>query len=268
MNRHLRLGSFFLVAALAAHSWPLLAATPEQARSAYRSLEEAEIREALKRVLSDPEYRRLRRPAPDPPETNEPSEVPEWWQRLEELLQGPDSDSSSPPEPSRSFRIPGFLLDGMRWIVTLLVAAVTVSMIVLVVKAVMTRFSPAAPIQTEPVARPGTPSTSMSTPPGERPAEEYASRAIAFAKAANYKAAIRQLLLGGMSWIERQRLIRYRHGLTNREYLRAVSDKPRRREPFRRIIILFEHVYFGRRRATAEGFKECLEEYRKAFAAD
>jgi hypothetical protein len=266
MSRHLRLGSFFLATALAAHPLPLLDAAPQEASEAtYRLREEAEIKEALNQVLSDPEYRRLRRPAPDPDET---SEVPEWWQRLEELLRGSDSDSSSPPELSRSFRLPGFLLDWMRWIVYLLVAAVTVAMIILVVKSVMTRFSPAAPIQTGPLgtSRPGTPST--STPPGELPAEEYASRAIAFAKAANYKAAVRQLLLGGMSWIERQRLIRYRHGLTNREYLRAVSDEPRRREPFRRIIIVFEHVYFGRRRATAEGFKECLEEYRKAFAAD
>jgi len=245
----------------------LLANRQEQAQGSYRPREEAEIREALKHVLSDPEYERLRRLVPD---SDEASEVPEWWQRLEELLldSDSDSDSSGPPEPSRSFRFPGFIFAWTRWIVYLLVAAVTVSLIVLVVKAVMNRSSTAAPIQTEPggSARPEGPST--STPPGELPSEEYASRAIVLAKSADYKAAIRQLLLGGMSWIERKRLIRYRHGLTNREYLRAVSDKPRRREPFGRIITHFEHVYFGRRRATADGFKECLEDYRRAFAAD
>ncbi|MBC7964335.1 MAG: hypothetical protein H7Z17_00295, partial [Fuerstia sp.] len=62
----------------------------------------------------------------------------------------------------------------------------------------------------------------VTAPPGELAVSTYESRAIQFASAGNYRAGIRELLLGSMSWIERAGLIRYRKGLTNRDYVRSV----------------------------------------------
>jgi len=100
--------------------------------------------------------------------------------------------------------------------------------------------------------------------PGETPPEEFWARAQELAAGGNEKLAIRQLLLGAMSSLERQGLIRHRRGLTNRDYLWAASGVMR--ESLRRIVTVFEHVFFGRRAATAEGFRACCDAYRKSFA--
>ncbi|MFM7055580.1 MAG: hypothetical protein ACKO2P_01520 [Planctomycetota bacterium] len=62
----------------------------------------------------------------------------------------------------------------------------------------------------------------ITAPPGELPAATYEGRARRYAADGNYRMAIRELLLGSMSWIERAGLIRYRRGLTNRDYVRCV----------------------------------------------
>jgi hypothetical protein len=71
-----------------------------------------------------------------------------------------------------------------------------------------------------------------------------------------------------MSWTERAGLIRYRQGLTNRDYLRAVRRRPPSREALAAIVGSFEQLYFGRRRATADGFSACLARYREGFQGD
>jgi len=103
------------------------------------------------------------------------------------------------------------------------------------------------------------------TPPGELAASTYESRAIALASDGNYRAAIRELLLGSMSWIERAGLIRYRKGLTNRDYLRAVWRRQDKRNAYLTTASHFEFVYFGRRTPTSEMFQLCLASFRGAF---
>ncbi len=105
----------------------------------------------------------------------------------------------------------------------------------------------------------------VTTPPGELAASTYESRAIQFAATGNYRAAIRELLLGSMSWIERAGLIRYRKGLTNRDYLRSVWRREDKREGYLTTASQFEYVYFGRRTPTAEMFEMCLTSFQGAF---
>ena len=105
----------------------------------------------------------------------------------------------------------------------------------------------------------------VTTPPGELAASTYESRAMQFAATGNYRAAIRELLLGSMSWIERAGLIRYRKGLTNRDYLRSVWRREDKREGYLTTASQFEYVYFGRRTPTAEMFRMCLASFQGAF---
>jgi hypothetical protein len=103
------------------------------------------------------------------------------------------------------------------------------------------------------------------TPPGDLAASTYESRAINLAAAGDHRAAIRELLLGSMSWIERAGLIRYRKGLTNRDYLRCVWRRQDKRNAFLTTATQFEYVFFGRRNPTAEMFEQCLTSFRGAF---
>ena len=106
------------------------------------------------------------------------------------------------------------------------------------------------------------------SPPGELPADAYLQRAQELAAAGDFRQAIRQLLLGGMSWIERAGLIRFRQGLTNYDYLRVLLQQHRAREGFSAIVRQFEEIYFGRREATAERFQTSLQGYRSGFQED
>ncbi len=105
----------------------------------------------------------------------------------------------------------------------------------------------------------------VETPPGELAASTYESRAMQLAAIGDYRAAIRELLLGGMSWIERAGMIRYRKGLTNRDYVRAVWRRTEKRDAYIMTATQFELVFFGRREPTAVMFEMCLDSFRGAF---
>lgn len=107
--------------------------------------------------------------------------------------------------------------------------------------------------------------TDLSVPPGELAVSTYESRAIQMAADGNFRGAIRELLIGGMSWIERAGLIRFRKGLTNRDYLRAIWREQDRRLAYDRTARQFERVFFGRRAATPEMFEECLQSFQRSF---
>ncbi len=100
--------------------------------------------------------------------------------------------------------------------------------------------------------------------PGETPPEDFWARAQELAARGNEKLAIRELLFGAMSSLERRGLIRHRRGLTNRNYLGATSGGMR--ASLRTIVTAFERVYFGRRAASSEGFRECSDAYREGFS--
>lgn len=107
--------------------------------------------------------------------------------------------------------------------------------------------------------------TVISVPPGELAAMTYETRAVEFAGQGQFSQAIRELLLGSMSWIERAGLIRFRKGLTNRDYLRAVWRLDDKRTAYDVTGREFELVFFGRRTATADMFNRCLTAFKGAF---
>jgi hypothetical protein len=73
---------------------------------------------------------------------------------------------------------------------------------------------------------------------------------------------MRELLLGAMSASERRGLIRFRRGLTNRDYFFSVRGPAR--ESFGFIASAFEHVYFGRREATPDAFRDSCRAYQRS----
>ncbi len=105
----------------------------------------------------------------------------------------------------------------------------------------------------------------LTTPPGEVAVSTYESRALQLAQDGNFQLAIRELLIGSMSWIERAGLIRFRKGLTNRDYIRAVWKQEQRRLAYAQTALHFERIYFGRRSATQEMFEECLHYFQGSF---
>lgn len=72
-------------------------------------------------------------------------------------------------------------------------------------------------------------------------------------------------MLGAMSHIERQQLIRYRRGLTYRDYLTAVRRQESLFQGLRSMVRLYEPIGFGRRDATEDMFQQSLAEYRTGF---
>ncbi|APZ92191.1 DUF4129 domain-containing protein [Fuerstiella marisgermanici] len=107
--------------------------------------------------------------------------------------------------------------------------------------------------------------SNLAVPPGELAVSTYESRAIQFAQEGDFRLAVRELLIGSMSWIERAGLIRFRKGLTNRDYIRAVWRQDERRLAYAETALQFERIYFGRRTATRETFDECLHHFQGSF---
>lgn len=101
--------------------------------------------------------------------------------------------------------------------------------------------------------------------PGEIDADVYLERALQLAERGLYHAALAHLLLGGMSWIERQDWIRYRRGLTARDYLRSLRNHPLHYQGLKQVIEAYEPVEYGRRSATQAAFADALRGYRAAF---
>jgi hypothetical protein len=239
--------------------------TPEQPEPPpYEYRHEVEIKASLERVLSSSEYRRLDRTEPEEDESEtEESNLPNWLERLIDWLAEWLSSSQS-DEETADIQLPSF--GWLRWAVYAVVAVVLTLIIAFIVKAILERAS----LEREAEPSPGATTSGevTSTPPGELPSQEYLRRALAFAETGDYKAAIRELLLGTMSWIERHDLIRYRRGLSNRDYIRAVRSRTPLVDALSRIVLHFERVYFGRRDASKQGFQECLNDFRKAFEAE
>jgi hypothetical protein len=174
-----------------------------------------------------------------------------------------------PPPPAAPPTMPytggGFTFPDLSGLGTVLifvcVAAVIFVLIALIVKSIEARKKKAS----DGLDELGDALADITAPPGELAASTYEGRAIQMARDGNYRAAIRELLLGSMSWIERAGLIRYRKGLTNRDYVRSVWRRMDKREAYLMTATQFEYVFFGRRIPTAEMFEQCLTSFRGAF---
>jgi hypothetical protein len=212
------------------------------------------VRSTVDDVLSAPEYRHLVRPKPE--EESEPK-LPKWLERLLDWLFGGDTEVRAP-----NLSVLGMLLRGFMYLIAV---AILVLVAILIVRSVVQYLPNRSNKQPGLVALDA---LAPATPPGELPADEYVRRALELSRAGDHKAAIRQLLLGTMSWIERAGLIRFRKGLTNRDYLRAIWRRPACRDSMAAITDVFDRVYFGRRTATPEAFERCLEQYQTGFTGN
>ena len=101
--------------------------------------------------------------------------------------------------------------------------------------------------------------------PGELPSDAYLDAARKLAAEGRYREAVAQLLLGAMSHIERAGWIRFRRGLTHRDYLRAIRSRESTYLALRDIVGTYEPLGFGRRTATGEHFILSLRRYEDGF---
>jgi len=210
-----------------------------------------EVNQTIDDVLSDPEFRRLKRKSDQKPDLEDP-----WW--LKDLL-----DWLSPNVSPGSLGMGVAVMEIVLYSLVFLAVLLVVGLIVRAVMGIANKGRDGLDVPSGHVDEP-----LLATPPGESPSAEYERRALEFARDGDYKAAIRQLVLGCMSWIERSGFIRYRRGLTNRDYLRAVWRQHERRDSMSVIVQAFELVYFGRRVADAERFELCLENFQGAFRGE
>ncbi|MBI3866846.1 MAG: DUF4129 domain-containing protein [Planctomycetia bacterium] len=102
-------------------------------------------------------------------------------------------------------------------------------------------------------------------PPGDLPADEYLKRAAELAERGLFREAIGQLILGAMSRAERSGLIRFRRGLTHRDYLRALRSRATPHQAFKQIVAVYEPICFGRRPAQREHYATSLDGYQTGF---
>ena len=211
------------------------------------------VRERLENVLSRPEFARLRtEPKKEDPED---ASFPDWLDRFADWLGSLFGDPGPAKESaSSSFRFGS----GGVWLL-LMPAAILIAALVFVGRAVMSSAREKRVDKEESVM----PRFAPGSAPGERTPGEYWRHAQELADRRDYKGAIRQLLLAAMSTLERRGLIRFRKGLTNRDYIWAAKGASQ--ASLTTIVRQFEHVYFGRREATADGYSECRRELEKSF---
>ncbi len=227
---------------------------------ASQQFSDSEIRQASRRVMQDDDFRLLR------DESNAQSSKSRGFllkilDRLTELLDRLFSNSAGNTPASDSQRSFG-LSQLVLMLAIVAVVAVVVLILVAVIRSIQGRVAAA---RTE-ITPPGSAVTIVpKLPPGEIASNVYEQRALDFASRGNYSLAIRELLLGAMSWIERSGRIRYRRGLTNLDYARAIGRDPPRRQAFSVMSLNFEKVFFGRRQATELMFQECRDCFRKEF---
>ena len=191
------------------------------------------------------------------------SAIGDFFQWLFSGLRSPGGTTRPPPTQNSSGSGFGFLgiTDLLTTLAIVAIIAILIVIIAMVVKSIDAKKQKRASLLSDL----SDVLSDVVTPPGDLAASTYESRAINLAAAGDHRAAIRELLLGSMSWIERAGLIRYRKGLTNRDYLRCVWRRQDKRNAFLTTATQFEYVFFGRRNPTAEMFEQCLASFRGAF---
>ncbi len=185
------------------------------------------------------------------------------------LRKAPAPKPDAPSGPDTSMRLPNLgigpaLGAAFHGIAYLLLAAIIGVILYLIVVAAMSAWGERNPTIQSPANLVAGPLADDRSP-GETAADEYLRAALALAQQGNYHAAVGKLLLGGMSFIERQQWIRYRRGLTSRDYLRVLRSRPEQSAGFRAVVQAFEPLEYGRRPATEDHYQAALNGYRRGF---
>lgn len=210
----------------------------------------AEVRQQLDEILAQPEFRRLRLktqtiPGKPPPEF----ELPEWLKRFFNGFGGGLSGLSA---VGAGFQILAYII----------LIAICVLIVVLLARAIaqyQRRLD-------EQLTNGRTFEVGdADLPPGDVPVDVYLARAAELAAQGLYREAIGQLIRGAMSYTERCGLIRFRRGLTHRDYLRALRVRAPQQETFRAMVGVYEPICFGRRPALPEHYHSSESGYRTGF---
>ncbi len=226
-------------------------------------MDETRVDSAFKDELNKPAYKRLRTRLKRFDLGEAPRiTAPNWWTRFWRWVASWFRPTRTVPAGGGGWSFGGF--SGGTVIVWVLVGILLAIIVAFIIKSASVRIADEKE-RTRVASDLDTDAIQPSTPPGEIPSDEYMHRAMELARQGDNRRALRQLVLGGMSWIERAGLIRFRKGLTNRDYVRAVYRREQQRKRFAGIILNFERVYFGRREASDEQFQKCLTEYKNAF---
>lgn len=216
-----------------------------------------EVQQTVQRIMAEPEFRHLEQEINDADKAATNTELPKWFEEvLKRFFKWMFSDRQSNGDASSLFGISELLFYAA--------IVVGVGLLVFLLVMLLKRIEPAT------VKRPfklGTDEEALhpTVPPGEYPPSIYEVRAVQFANDGNYRAALRELVLGSMSWAERAGMIRHRLGLTNRDYIRAIWREAEQREAMLLIVAAFELVFFGRRPAESRQFEHCLSGFQQAF---
>jgi hypothetical protein len=104
--------------------------------------------------------------------------------------------------------------------------------------------------------------------PGDFPSDVYVAQALRLAEEGRYREAVVQLVLGAMSRVERAGWVRFRRGMTVRDYLKGLYEHPAAHQGFTSIVRIFEPVAFGRREPTRAHFDQSLKGYELGFGLD
>jgi hypothetical protein len=102
-------------------------------------------------------------------------------------------------------------------------------------------------------------------PPSEYPSDEYLRRAAEFARTGAYREAVAFVLLGAMSEVETRGFIRYRKGLTQRDYYRTVRRHDTLGPAYRNLLNLYEPLGFGRRTAELKHYQTAVNSFQGGF---
>jgi hypothetical protein len=221
----------------------------------YQYEDEAVIQMALEETLSQPEFERLRK-EPEPKEETRESGFSEWLDKLLERLARAIWGDDARKEDSSSL---AFNLPGAGLLIYAMAAIILIAAVFFIAKSVLAISRDKKISRQEAESQVFGPESA----PGELDPEEYFRRALSHGARKRYKEGLRDLLLGAMSAAERRGLIRFRRGLTNRDYWYSVRGPAR--ESFSSIATAFEHVYFGRRDATVDAFHDSCRAFQKSF---
>lgn len=210
------------------------------------------IRSEIDSILAQPEFRRLRlqRPSTDTRESD--FEFPQWLKDFWEWLSNLFGFQKALGGIAGAFMY-------LAWLVVGLICGLIVYLVAVAVLRYRRRYELAEGDGTSFAEG------EAELPPGDLPADEYLRRAAELAAQGHYREAIGQLLLGAMSYAERSGLIRFRRGLTHRDYLRALRSRSQPHQAFRTLVGTYEPICFGRRPAQFEQYETSLNCYRSAF---
>lgn len=225
---------------------------------AQENLSQDEINRAVKEVMEHDDFRSVRRRTI---EQDQKGLLERFFDWLDEAISESEGGSSGGSSGAAGAGASVFLKVLMFAMIALIVVVIVVVIVIIVRSLDRSKRelkSLDLPVSLDQAA-------GISVPPGEQAVSIYEQRAEQYAAEGNYRAAIRELLLGSMSWIERAGLIRFRKGLTNRDYIRVIWRNEPHRQSYYTIATNFELVYFGRRTATQEMYQTSLAGFQGAF---